>query len=424
MKYKYNIGDVITSNNRNLEIIDREIREVERRHRANNKPFLQRLKFYKYHCNNCGNEDWIKEHYLDDTEYSTGCNACCKTAEKVVKGINDVATTAPWMVPYFVNPNDAFIYCKSTRKKTKFKCLDCGKIYERSVAHIYSTNGVKCICGDGQSYPNKFMYSLLEQIGVNFTTEKSFDWSENKFYDDYIEYNGLKIITEQHGRQHYDKQINLSRCLEQEKDNDKLKRNLALSNGIDYYFVIDCRDSDKEYIKNSICQSGLLELLNVSQDDIDWEQCSSFASSNLAKSVCDYLNEHPVMKMADIASHFRVSKKTIKRYQNIGKQNGWIIPINRSQLLIDNNKMPSKSKPVFCHENGNYYRNAFTACDCIFGNATEGSSKRLRVCIGRNITYKDHNFSFVTQEEFNRAKSEFPEKCFGDFFNLKENKHD
>ena len=104
IKYKYNIGDVITSNNRNLQIIDREIREVERRHRADNKPFKQRLKFYKYHCNNCGNEDWIKECYLDDTKYFTGCNVCCKTAEKVLKGVNDVATTAPWMVPYFVNP--------------------------------------------------------------------------------------------------------------------------------------------------------------------------------------------------------------------------------------------------------------------------------------------------------------------------------
>lgn len=31
---------------------------------------------------------------------------------------------------------------------------------------------------------------------------------------------------------------------------------------------------------------------------------------------------------------------------------------------------------------------------------------------------KDNKFSFVTQEEFNRVKSESPEKCFVDFFNL------
>ena len=424
MKYKYNIGDVITSNNRNLTIIDREIREVERRHRADNKPFKQRLKFYKYHCNNCGNEDWKLEDYLGDTKYSTGCNVCCKTPQKVVKGINDVATTTPWMIPYFADIEDAYTHTQYSKAKVNFKCPDCGRIYNRGIDHIHHTHGVKCVCGDGWSYPNKFMYSVLEQIGVDFTPEKSFDWSENKFYDDYIEYNGLKIITEQHGKQHYDKPMNLTRTLEQEKENDKLKHDLALNNGIDYYFVIDCRESDKDYIKNSICQSGLLELLDANQDSIDWEQCGSFATSNLIKTVCDYLNENPVMKMADIASHFRISKKTVGCYQNLGKQNGWIIPINRSQLLIDNNKMASKSKPVFCHENGNYYRNAFTACDCMFGNATEGSSKRLKVCIGRNITYKDHNFSFVTQEEFNRVKSESPEKCFGDFFNLKGKAHD
>ena len=424
MKYKYNIGDVITSNNRNLTIIDREIREIERRHRTDNKPFKQRLKFYKYHCNDCGNEDWIKEHYLDDTKYSTRCNVCCKTPQKVVKGINDVATTTPWMVPYFVDIEDAYTHTKYSKAKVDFKCPDCGRIYNRGIDHIHITHGVKCVCGDGWSYPNKFMYSVLEQIGVDFATEKKFDWSENKFYDDYIEFGGLKIITEQHGLQHYGKQINLSRSLEQEKSNDELKRNLALDNGIDYYFIIDCRESDKDYIKNSICQSGLLELLNAKPDDIDWEQCSCFATSNLVKTVCDYLNENPIMKIADIASHFRIAKNTVKRYQDIGKQNGWIIPINRSQLLIDNNKMASKSKPVFCHENGNYYRNAFIACDCMFGNATEGSSKRLRVCIGRKITYKDHNFSFVTQEEFNRVKSESPEKCFGDFFNLKGKAHD
>lgn len=85
MKYKYNIGDVITSNNRNLTIIDREIREFERKHRVNNKPFLQRVKYYKYHCNDCGNEDWKSEDNLGDNNRSTGCNVCCKTVEKVLQ---------------------------------------------------------------------------------------------------------------------------------------------------------------------------------------------------------------------------------------------------------------------------------------------------------------------------------------------------
>lgn len=418
--YKYNIGDIITTHDRNLEIIDRKVREVEMKHRADGKPFKQYIKFYKYHCLKCGNEDWIKEHYLDDTKYATECNVCCKTAEKVVKGINDVATTASWMIPYFVNIDDAYAHSKCSKYKTRFKCLDCGKIYIRSISHIYSTHGVKCICGDGWSYPNKFMYSLLDQIGVNFTPEKVFKWSENRIYDDYIEYNGLKIITEQHGKQHYDKPIHHGRTVEQEKENDAFKYDLAIKNGIDYYFAIDCRKSDKEYIKDNICNSGLLDVLNVNQNDIDWEKCSAFATSNFAKTICIYLNENPVMKMEDIASHFKISRKTVKEYQRLGKQNGWIREFNRHQLLIDNNLMASRSKPVYCYDNDNYYRNTFDACDHIFGDATEGKAKRLKVCLSKNLPYKNHNFKFITQEEFNLAKSKTPDKCHGNFFNIKE----
>jgi len=417
IKFKYNIGDVIKDSSRELEIIDRYC--VKKEKKKNGKAYYLNEKWYKYRCLKCGNEDSVIEYSLHFQ--NCGCNACHVSSRKTVKGVNDISTTAPWMIPYFVNPNDAFIYHKYSKVKTKFKCLDCGRVYEKSIGLVNANHGVACACSDGWSYPNKFMYFLLEQIGVNFTPEKIFDWSKNRIYDDYIEYNGLKIITEQHGNQHYDRPIHHSRSLEQEKENDKLKRDLALNNGIGHYFVIDCRESSKEYIKKNICKSGLLELLDVNQDDIDWEQCSVFASSNIVKAVCNFLNENPSMAIDDVAAHFKFSKKTIFRYQRLGKQNGWIKYSNRKQLL---NKPAYNSKPVYCHENGNYYGSAFVACECMFSNATEGSAKRLKVCIGRNITYKDHNFSFVTQEEFNRVKSESPEKCFGDFFNLKEDKHD
>lgn len=410
-EFKYNIGDVIKDSSRELEIIDRYC--VNKEKKKNGRTYSLNEKWYKYKCLKCGNEDSVVEYSLHSQ--NCGCNACHISSRKIVKGVNDISTTAPWMVPYFVNPNDAFIYNRCSKVKTKFKCLDCGRIYEKSIHLVYASHGVACACSDGWSYPNKFMYSLLEQIGVDFTPEKTFDWSKNRIYDDYIEYNGLKIITEQHGKQHYDRPIRDSRSLEQEQENDELKQNLALNNGIDYYFVIDCRESNKEYIKENICKSGLLDLLNVNQDDIDWEQCSAFATSNIVKAVCDFLNKNPSMPIDDVATHFKFSKKTVYRHQRLGKQNGWIRYGNRRQLL---KKSAYNSKPVYCHENGEYYRNAFTACEHIFGNATEGSAKRLKVCIRGNTLYKNYSFSFVTQEEFNRVKSESPEKCFGDFFNL------
>ena len=50
------------------------------------------------------------------------------------------------------------------------------------------------------SYPNKFLFSFFEQLGANFTPEKTFDWSENRRYDDYIILpNGETLICENHG---------------------------------------------------------------------------------------------------------------------------------------------------------------------------------------------------------------------------------
>lgn len=45
---------------------------------------------------------------------------------------------------------------------------------------------------------------------------------------------------------------------------------MALAHGIKNYFEIDCRNSDIGFIKNNIINSGLLEILNVKEKDINW----------------------------------------------------------------------------------------------------------------------------------------------------------
>ena len=68
-------------------------------------------------------------------------------------------------------------------------CPDCNRIHKNKLIHdVYNNGLLTCPCQDGWSYPNKFMYSLLEQIGVDFQAEKIFDWSDGRKYDDYIEY--------------------------------------------------------------------------------------------------------------------------------------------------------------------------------------------------------------------------------------------
>lgn len=303
-KFKLEIGNIINSYNRKLKIINREYRpKIAHSH---GREFTSNEKWYQYECLECGNKDWIVETALCDNQH-IGCNVCSTRPKKVAPGINDIATTAPWMVKYFGNPEDATKYTKTTKQVIEFTCPDCGRKHYKSIGSVYTSHNLSCPCQDGWSYPNKFMYSILEQAGVNFESEKLFDWSNDRRYDDYIEYNGLKIITEQHGKQHYEREINKdSRTVEEEQENDKMKHNLAIQNGIDYYFIIDCRESTKEYIQNSVLNSGLFSILNINPKDIDFNKCDEFATSNIVKQFCNYKNEHPEMTIREIAPLFHI----------------------------------------------------------------------------------------------------------------------
>lgn len=121
------------------------------------------------------------------------------------------------------------------------------------------------------SYPERLVNSLLNILGVDFAREQSFPWSTHvlgtdgktstKRYDFYIP--ALSAIIEVHGSQHYDGGFaNLGgRSLEEEQANDKQKEQLAKSNGIKHYVVINALTSTLEYIKESIEANPAFTLL-------------------------------------------------------------------------------------------------------------------------------------------------------------------
>ena len=57
---------------------------------------------------------------------NTGCPVC--KSFKVVKGYNDIATTAPWMIKYFSNKDDAYKYTMKSSNKVLTKCPNCKNI--------------------------------------------------------------------------------------------------------------------------------------------------------------------------------------------------------------------------------------------------------------------------------------------------------
>ena len=308
-QFKYEIGDTIN----HLTIIDREL--IDREYICGKK---QKLKYYKYHCNKCGNEDWIRETSL---KKGGGCNACCPAPRKVVLGINTIWDKAGWMIDLGVSEEDSKTHTPNDAREIYVECPDCKRIKRTTPNNIYNNHSIGCSCGDGVSYPEKLMESILIQLDVKYERQYKPDWSQNRRYDFYLL--DTYTIIEIHGVQHYSECRGFTRkTLKEEQENDKLKKELALNNGIKHYIVINCSVSDLQYIKNNILDSELNKLFDL-RYNINWVQCEEYALKNKVKEVCDYYKKHPGLFTSDLAKEFGMSRSAISEYLKQGMKLGW-----------------------------------------------------------------------------------------------------
>jgi len=305
-EHKYPIGTIIDNINYGIMEITEQIRIGKRQEKG-----------YKYICKICGNEDIIIESNLIQ---GSGCNVCCPATKKVLKGYNDLWTTHPFISKFLKNQNEGYIISSGSNKKTNWKCPECG-VERRATPNDITSDGYSCTsCGDGISFPEKLMSNLLKQACVIFERERTFDWSHGKRYDFYIK--SLNCIIETHGLQHYKDNMNWTnrfRDFEEEKENDILKKQLALENNIDYY-VIDCRESNMEYIRNNILNNRLNGLLDLNK--INWYECAEFALSNLVKQVCDTWNLN-TKNIELLKETFKVTRSCLRNYLKQGAKLGW-----------------------------------------------------------------------------------------------------
>lgn len=301
-EFKIEMGSNFKDDKRNLVILDKEYRKYK---------YNGSRKWYKYKCNKCGYEGWMIEY---DLLKGKGCSCCI--GKTVVKGINDISTIAPWMMKYFVNPEDAHRHTSKSGKKIKVKCPDCGSEKYIKVNVLYKC-GFSCPkCGDGFSYPEKFMFNVLEQLNINFITEYSPIWSNNYRFDFYLpKYN---IIIETHGKQHYEPSTNFNVPLETQQIIDKEKENLSMNNGVKIYIQLDCRESNLNFIKNSVLNSELIKYFNF--NNVDWNKCNEYATKSKIKEICKFYNLHKNMQMKDIAKKFKIHPLTLVKYLKTGKE--------------------------------------------------------------------------------------------------------
>lgn len=320
-EFKIEVGQILKDNKRDLIIIDREYRP---RYTKDGK-FKCKDKYYKYHCNKCSNEDWIVESAL--LNLKVNCNIC--TNEKAKLGFNTIWDKARWMVDLGVSEEDSKKYTPQSGKKITVKCPDCGKEKRVIISSIFKCKSIGCnSCSDGISFSEKFIINLLNQLGIKYKREYSPEWIKPKRYDFYFELDNKKYIIEAHGEQHY---INgFTSCggnsLEEEKQNDKFKKELALSNGINDYIILDCRESSLDWIKSSIINSKLNKIFDLS--NVDWFKCEKFALKSLYREICDYWKEHndinnENLSTKDLAEIFSISHGSINRSLLLGYKHGW-----------------------------------------------------------------------------------------------------
>jgi hypothetical protein len=317
LKYKHQVGDIITDvKSGKLKILE-QIKMIH--HRKNKEDTYD--KGYKYQCLICGNIDTIRESNLS---HKYGCNVCCINPQKILIGYNDMWTTNPKLASLLLNPNDGYKYTQCCHNKVNWKCPNCGNIIANKSINQINRQGLSCPkCGDGISYPEKLMYSVLEQLGINFQIQLSkttLKWCDKYRYDFYIP--ELSIIIETHGLQHYkDSTRKGARTLVEEQVNDENKKELALNNGIkeENYIVINCKYSGLEWIKNNILHK-LNNIFDLSK--IDWLKCHEFACNNLVKQACDLWNSG-IYTTIEIDKIMKLDKNTIIRYLKQGTILQW-----------------------------------------------------------------------------------------------------
>ena len=269
--FKYNINDIIKAKDGQLIILDRKIEKKK-------YPTQEvKDKYYLCKCSCCGYEIWKPEGSINKL---TGCPVCCVPPKLVIKGINDIATTDPWMMKYMINYEDAYKYSSQSNECIKVKCINCGYEKNMSICGLYKRKHVPCVCSMG-SYAEKLFYHIVNiQFDLDMifqASKKDFKWMENFRYDFVDSKN--KIIWELDGGLGHGKKIHSksNETIEDTIRRDKTKDKLAMENGFTVIRIdVDYPNYDRfDFIKTSIMSSPFPGIYNVY--DINFSEAHKFA---------------------------------------------------------------------------------------------------------------------------------------------------
>ena len=277
-------------------------------------------KKYSFTCEIGHNFESLLSDVFQSGKFS--CPIC--SGRRVLKGYNDLWTTHPEIACRLKNQEDGYKYSAGSNMKLWWICPDCGNETYMSPNKVTTRKCLCNVCNSDTSYPEKIISNLLNQCCVNFEKEKIFDWSEGKRYDFYIP--SYNCIIETNGKQHYtsgDFSYLGGKTFIEEQYNDYYKKFIATEYGkISNYIILDCRKSDISWIKHSIIENGLFDILYIIPDTIDWEECDRFAISNIVKLISDEY-ENGITNIKDLCKIFHLSRNSIREKLKQGSRLGW-----------------------------------------------------------------------------------------------------
>lgn len=389
--FLFDIGESVRDDGRSMIITDLK------RIKGNNG---KSKRCYEYKCDKCGYIGIMAESQLIR---GVGCSCCANRI--AVLGINTIWDTHKWLVDDFgLDEEFAKTHTYGTNEKGLFTCKYCGNKLFKTITKVIRDKTIACFCdSNGFSYPEKFLHCLLKQLDLTFISEANkslLNWCEGKRYDFYMpEYN---MIIETHGMQHYE-EVNRGRTLQEEQENDRIKRELALENGIEYYIELDCRKSDLEYIKIKIMESELSRLFDLSK--IDWLKCEEFAISNIYKNICDIRGRNPNYSTVKIQEITGYDYQTVRNALIRGNRLGWCYydPKEERDKALKYGRL-LKRKEVEIFQDGKSL-GIFDSCASLLGSCVDlfgvqfSQSGVSAVCRGIIKKHKGYVFKYVNSKQ-------------------------
>lgn len=402
VQFNYSVGDVVKYNDNEFTVLDI--------HTSRNKwNYIE--KQYLVHCHKCSGDVLMNESSLDN---HAGCPCCLNRI--VIKGINDIATTDSWAIPYFKNPEDVQRYHSNTWFTTDFICPKCGRIFKNVVISQFfkNTYHLNCPCGSGyKSYPERFIYNVFLQLGVTLysqLTKADFSWCGQWRYDFYhkitntiIEVNGL-----QHYSQGFDKENSWSN--RDERLNDMQKRQNAIDHGVANYIELDCRKSNKDWMQSAILNSDLPRIFMFSNEDVDWNRCDIDSRSNLEQQVCEAYQSNVDVTLQQLADQFGVKRNTIYMYLKHGSSCGLC---NYDAMSLREKINEKKTSAIHLMIRDNIVYGVFTSWEALADYSKGSQFPTVSVNLvkrAENIGISVRGYTFVKLSNF---------QCYSDWLKFK-----